>query len=105
LLSTGWSRYWGDKKYFSDYPVLTIEAAQWLNRFDLKGLGVDTISVDKADSKEFPIHKVFFQNDTILVENLANLETLTCRQFFFSCFPLSFDKADGSPVRAVAFIQ
>ena len=103
LVYTGWSRYWGDEKYFSDYPVLTIEAAQWLTSFGLKGLGVDTISVDKADTDEFPIHKVFLLNDVIIVENLANLEKLTCRQFFFSCFPLSFEKADGSPIRAVAF--
>jgi kynurenine formamidase len=104
LIYTQWSRYWGTEKYFSDYPVLTVEAARWLNRFGLKGLGFDTISVDKPDSKEFPIHKVFLQNDTIIIENLANLETLTCRHFYFSCFPLRFEKADGSPVRAVAFI-
>ncbi len=30
------------------------------------------------------------------IENLANLEKLPCNQFIFSCFPLSFEDADGS---------
>jgi len=34
-----------------------------------------------------------------------NLEKLPCNQFIFLCFPLSFEDADGAPVRAVAFIQ
>jgi hypothetical protein len=44
------------------------------------------------------------RNNTIIIENLANLERLPCDQCIFSCFPLSFTDADGSPVRAVAFI-
>ena len=105
LLHTGWSQHWGTEKYFSDYPVLSLEAADWLSGFGFKGIGIDTISADEADSKEFPVHKAFLRNDTIIVENLANLEKLPCNQFVFSCFPLHFKDADGSPVRAVAFIE
>jgi kynurenine formamidase len=105
LIQTGWSRYWGTEKYFSGYHVLSPAAADWLSRFGLKGLGLDTISADEADTRDFPVHKAFLQNDTIIIENLTNLERLPCNQFIFSCFPLSFEDADGSPVRALAFIQ
>ncbi|WP_363321039.1 cyclase family protein [Desulfobacula sp.] len=30
LLHTGWSHYWGTDKYFTNYRVLTIEAAKIL---------------------------------------------------------------------------
>lgn len=105
LIHTAWSQFWGTDKYFSDYPVLSLEAADWLSGFDLKGVGFDTISADKADSQDFPVHKAFLQNDTIIIENMTNLGKLPCDQFIFSCFPLSFEDADGSPIRAVAFIE
>lgn len=105
LIYTGWSLYWGNEKYFSDYPVLSSEAASWLSRFGLKGIGFDAISADKADTQDFPVHKAFLKKDTIIIENLTNLEKLPCDQFIFSCFPLRIEDADGSPVRAVAFIE
>ena len=105
LIYTGWSQYWGTEKYFSDYPVLSLEAANWLSRFGLKGLGLDTISADKADTQDYSIHKTLLQKDTIIIENLANLADLPCNRFEFSCFPLRFEDADGSPVRAVAFVK
>ena len=105
LLFTGWSQYWGTETYFSDYPVLSLKAADWLSRFRLSGLGFDTISADEAHAKDFQIHKVFLRNDTIIIENLANLEKVPRKQFSFACFPLNFEDADGSPVRAVAFVD
>ncbi len=105
LLYTGWSQYWGSDKYFTNYPVLSVEAAHWLSNFGLKGLGLDTISADTADSQEYLIHKALLQKDTIIIENLTHLADLPCDQFVFSCFPMSFEDADGSPVRAVAYLQ
>lgn len=105
LLYTGWSRYWGSEKYFADYPVLSLEAAHWLSSFNLKGFGLDTISADTVDSQEYPVHKALLQKNIIIIENLANMVELPCRDFDFSCFPLSFADADGSPVRAVAFLS
>ncbi len=105
LLHTGWSQYWGSKKYFANYPVLSLEAAHWLSRFGLKGFGLDTISADQVDSQEYLVHKALLHNNIIIIENLANLADLPCNHFDFSCFPLSMADAEGSPVRAVAYIQ
>jgi kynurenine formamidase len=102
LIYTGWSRYWGTDKYFSDYPVLSPESTEWLSRFKLKGIGLDVISADGADSQDFPIHKAFLKNDTVIIENLKNLDLVPIDQFLFSCLPLKLEDADGSPVRAVA---
>jgi kynurenine formamidase len=105
LIHTGWSCYWGDKKYFLDPPVLSIAAAKWLATLRLKGIGVDTLSVDSNVSIGFPIHKTFLSCDTLIIENLTNLGRLTDKIFEFYCFPLKLAQADGSPVRAVAIVN
>ena len=104
LLNTGWSRWWGDERYFEDYPVLSVEAAKWLGRFGLNGVGFDTISADPILAENWPVHNLFLGKDTIIIENLTNLEALPDTPFTFSCLPLKIVKADGSPVRAVAVL-
>jgi len=101
LLSTGWSKYWGQDDYFEDYPVLSEEAALWIDSFQLKGVGVDMISVDPMDSQDMMIHKILLER-LVLIENLTNLDKLPESGFTFSCLPLKLIAADGSPVRAVA---
>lgn len=103
LLNSGWYRYWGREEYFRDYPSLTPEAASWLAGFDLRGIGVDTISVDPAGSEDFPVHNILMEKGILIIENLTGLHRLPRTSFIFSCFPLRLQNADGSPVRAVAF--
>ena len=106
LIRTGWSQFWGEEGYFQDYPVLSPDGADWLTQFNLKGIGFDTISADRPDTQNFNIHKRFLSKDILIIENLANLDRLTpSRSFMFSCFPLNFKDADGSPVRAVATLD
>lgn len=105
LLHSGWARHWGGDQYFSSYPVLSLEAARWLAGFRLKGIGVDMISVDEVESTSVPVHKVFFANNMIIIENLDNLGALIGKEFIFSCLPLKIAGGDGSPVRAVAMIK
>ena len=104
ILRTDWSKYWGHKQYFQGYPVLSSEAANWLLGFRLKGLGVDTISIDRMDSKSFPIHYLFLGKGLIIIENLTNLAAIRSQSFLFSCLPLKHENADGSPIRAIAIV-
>lgn len=103
LLHTGWSRFWGQNAYFNDYPVLSMEAALWMDSFGLKCIGIDAISFDHIDNHSLSIHKILLEH-SILVENLTGLDQLPHDGFFFSCLPLKWEEADGSPVRAVAMI-
>lgn len=105
LINTGWNKHWGTEKYYSDYPVLSGDAADWLSKHNLKGFGIDAISADTADSTDFPIHKILFKENIIIIENLVHLENIGTNSFKFSCFPLSIQEADGSPVRAVAYLD
>lgn len=105
LLHTGWSRYWGTQQYFSGFPVLSLEAARWLSNKGLKGVGLDNISADRADTEDFCVHKTLLAQNTLIIENLTRLEQLPQQPFDFSCLPLKIEEADGSPVRAVAITR
>lgn len=100
----GWSQYWGKDDYFANFPVVTLEAAEWVAGIGLKGIGFDTISADSSDTQAYPIHKILLGSDMVIVENLANLDQLQAGPVEFICLPLAFQQADGSPIRAVAFI-
>lgn len=104
LLHTGWAKHWGTEQYFRQYPVITPETAEWLGQFKLKGLGVDTISVDQFDSTSFPVHHKLFATGLLVIENLTNLHLINTPSCLFSCLPLKTKNADGAPVRAVAIL-
>jgi len=105
LLHTGWSRYWGDERYFDGFPVASADAAAWLIGRRLKGVGLDAISADPVGPPPYPNHIALFREGMILIENLANLAPLVGKAFLFACLPLAYEHADGSPVRAVAIFE
>ena len=105
LLHSGWASRWGSDSYFAGYPVLSEDAARWLAGLDLKGVGVDTPSVDETTAAAMPVHKILLSKNIVIIENLTGLAGLKDREFLFSCLPLNIVSGDGSPVRAVAQID
>jgi arylformamidase len=101
LFITGWSKYWGTDYYFHDFPVLTVDAARWLAGHSLKGIGMDTISVDPVDSISLQIHHIILNAGLVIIENLNFPDIFMPDLTVFYCFPLRIADADGSPVRAV----
>jgi kynurenine formamidase len=104
LLRTGWEEHWGKPDYFSDFPTLNMSGARFLAEFDLKGVGVDAISVDPMEDQALSVHRILLEKDMLIVENLCNLKKLPDFGFTFTALPLKIRDADGSPVRAVAVI-
>lgn len=101
VLYTGWCERWQLDDYFTDHPVLTGEAAQFLVNCGALLLGVDFPSVDRPP---FPAHLVLLGNGVVIVENLTNLAALPGRGFELIALPLPLSGRDGSPVRAVAVV-
>ncbi|BES63867.1 cyclase family protein [Gottschalkiaceae bacterium SANA] len=104
LIQTGWELFWGSEQYVGSFPALSIEAAEYMMQFNLKGIGVDAISIDLMDTESFPIHKILLENDLVIIENLKNMSLLE-GQFDFYAFPLNVEDADGSPIRAIAVVE
>ncbi|MCF4152055.1 cyclase family protein [Dethiosulfovibrio sp. F2B] len=104
LYRTGWSDMWGKAEYFEGFPVLSIEACEWIVDKGIKGIGVDAISVDPVDSLDLPNHRVFLGAGMVIVENLTGLEDLPS-SVTLCCLPLKIADSDGAPVRAVALLD
>lgn len=102
ILKTGWSKYWGNEKYFNRFPFMTVQAVKWLIGFDLKGIGIDAISIDDIETSDFQVHHELFRKNMIVIENLTNLDLIEKEFFMFSCLPMKYENSDGSPVRAIA---
>ncbi|WP_291650602.1 cyclase family protein [Clostridium sp.] len=102
ILKTGWEKYWGTKSYLNNFPSLTEEAAKWICDFSLRGIGIDSISIDKFDSIDFEIHNVVLSRGKLIIENLTNLDNINSDEFTLVATPLKIEDGDASPVRAIA---
>ena len=102
LIKTGWEKYWCMEEYLDNYPTLTIEAAEYLSGFKLKGIGVDCISIGKAED-EITLHKIFLEKYILIIENLSLKEKVE-GIFKLIIAPLKIKNSDGVPVRAFGII-
>jgi len=102
LLATGWQDRWGTPEYYRDWPWLGEDLARALAAADLKGVGLDTPSLDSYAGRA--AHDVCAAAGMINIENLAGLDRLPDSVFEFMVFPLKLDRTEASPVRAVAEI-
>lgn len=100
LFHTGMSDKYHDPSYYETYPGITEEVANYLVEKKVKIVGVDMCSVDHPP---FPIHKILLGAETLIIENLTNLETLEGKIFRVHAFPVKL-QIDGAPVRVVAEI-
>ncbi len=102
LFRTGFDRYWGSERYFTDYPVIDEGLVDYLVERQIKIIGVDSPSPDKPP---YPAHRKFFEAGICILENLCGLAELVNRdRVELFAFPLKLD-ADSSPVRVVARID
>jgi len=94
----------GKGKIDKDFPYLSKDAAEFLSLFDLKLIGIDSLTVDAY--KENIIHQLLFKKnpDLIILETLVNLENAP-EEFTLNCAPLKIKDSDGSPVRAYAVVD
>lgn len=100
ILKTGWERFWNNKAYFEDYPCLDKEAAEYIVKSGKKGVCVDTASVDSVGSS-LDIHKILLKSEnTVIIENLCNLNSIPNGEYEFFAIPLKFENSDGAPARA-----
>ncbi|MCC0679625.1 cyclase family protein [Clostridioides sp. ES-S-0005-03] len=104
IFKSGWSKFWDKKQYYVGYPTLTEEAANYIADSNLKGIGIDMLSVDRYNTSAFKVHHILFEKGKIIIENLTNLEAVPER-FLFIAAPFKYNDADGAPVRAIAIVE
>lgn len=103
LFDTGWARHWGSELYYRRWSYLSPELASRLTTAGLKGVGLDTPSLDPFGGRT--AHDICAPAGLINIENLANLPALPDRGFVLQAIPLKLDGTEASPVRAVAILE
>jgi arylformamidase len=107
ILRTGWSQYFGDMKFYNEYPFLSENAAQWLVDNRVRLIAMDTPSPDnpahsRGTEKDSPNHKILLGAGLVLVEYLTNLKALTALEVELIVMPLKLKGCDGAPARCAA---
>lgn len=85
--------------YYSKNPVLSPELAQALVDCKVGMVGLDSWTPDNAP---YTLHKLFFRNDILILENLVGLEPLSGKRADAVVAPLKVRHADGAPCRVFA---
>ncbi len=103
ILDTGWGKVFPKPEFFSDFPQMTLELAEWFAAKKVGLVGMDMPSPTPEDWKG--VHQAMLKNGTLIVEGVANLSALGSEPFTFYAVPLKFKGRDGSPVRAFAMLD
>lgn len=81
-------------------PAFAPQVVERLADLGVQLVGIDTASIDPADSKELPSHQVIRRRGLRVLENLV-LDEVPEGDYELIALPLKLMTADASPVRAV----
>lgn len=113
LAYTGWGRrFWEagryrnvDEKGVMHFPGFSAEAVTFLlNRRKIKGIGIDTLSVDHGPSQDLPVHRLLFSAGRVALESLANLDKLPPKGIKLIIAPLPLEGSSAAPARIFAIL-
>ena len=116
LFSTGFSKYWPDRKSYMGtdergpdavaklrFPGLSGELARFLvEQRKIAAVGLDTPSLDYGQSKDFIVHRVLLGADIPGFENVAGLDQLPPKGATVVALPIKIKDGSGGPLRIVA---
>jgi arylformamidase len=83
-----------------DFTALAPDTIDWLAGQGVRLVGIDTPSVDPADSAALDSHQRLLQHDLRVLENLV-LDDVPAGDYELIALPLRWTVAEASPVRAV----
>lgn len=104
IIRTGWTEKCPPEVagHFTDHPVFTPEAIEWIADRGPLLIGMDLPS--PHSQLHLATHEPLLRASIMLLEGLINLNCLPC-EFTLIALPLPLGDLDGSPVRAVALIN
>ncbi len=104
FIYTGWEDMYDSPDYVTKCPGLSKTAAEVIVRYNVKLVGIDSPSIDPAESQTFDAHKILLSNGIPIIENLCNLKRILNKRVKYYAIPLKIVKATASPVRVIVEI-
>ncbi|MEM1244535.1 MAG: cyclase family protein [Pseudomonadota bacterium] len=112
LIYTGWDEYWLQESQYRNmdshgvmhFPGISKAAAHYLSEKKIKGIGIDTLSLDAGISTEYPAHHIFLSQGIYQIENLTNLRNLPAHSFLVIALPTKIFKGPEASARVIALV-
>ena len=113
LLRSGWGRHWNNYDRYKNqdvrgklhFPGYSGDAAKFLvKQRKIRGLGIDTLSIDRGLSTDFAVHHIINAAGKYGLENVAHLERLPARGFWVMIAPIKIETGTGGPTRIFAVL-
>lgn len=113
LLKTGWGQFWKNFVRYKNqdmlgklhFPGYSGDAARWLiKERNVKGIGIDTLSMDPGTSKDFAVHHIVNSAGRYGLENVAELDQLPPKGFYLVIAPIKIETGTGGPTRLFAIL-
>jgi len=113
---SGWGQRWPDRvRYLGTgtpddaqslhFPGLSPQLAEFLiHQRVIRGVGIDTASIDPGRSQDFQAHRILNGADVYILENVASLDRLPPQGAMVMALPMKIKGGTGSPVRIVAWL-
>lgn len=87
------------------FPGFSEEAARFLvQERDIRGIALDTPSIDYGKSVDFEVHKVICGAGKLAIENLASLDKLPIKGATLYAAPMMITRGTGAPARVFAIL-
>lgn len=100
LFKTGNSSLLFKKQFPESYVYLSLEAAQFLVKKQIKLVGTDFLGIEKRGNPNHLVHKILLSNEVVIVEGL-DLSEIKEGSYNIVCLPLRIKGADSSPARVL----
>lgn len=108
LLDTGWYKKRGyTKEYYNDWPYLSAEGAKWLLDKEIKGVGIDGLSMGGwYEGTGRPCHEILLSHKIWILEEITfPEEILKYKEVMLHCAPIKLMGCSGAPCRAYAIVE
>jgi kynurenine formamidase len=111
---TGWGQYWNDYERYKNqdisgqlhFPGFSEAAALFLvEEREIRGIGIDTLSVDYGLSTNFSIHHIVNGEAAYHIENAANLDKVPLSGAWVMIAPIKIEQGSGGPARVWAVFR
>jgi len=103
IIRTGWTtRMHGKPEYFTDSPVLTKDAAEWIVEKKIRMVVIDfqTDTMEEVGSTA-PIHRTLLSNGVLIVEYVTSTELITKDRVKLIALPLKIRGIEAAPARVL----
>lgn len=116
LAHTGWDKNWNDPERYRNpdsngkmhFPGFSAEAATYLLKRNIVGLGIDTLSPDGSRNGpgiRYPVHEIILGAKRYIMENVAHLDQMPALGAFAIAFPPPAREATESAARLAGLIE